>query len=88
MAAIADDDRVRRVDTATVRVSTKSTDNAQDNPWCHIDNAQDDPGSLGVANLDKEDAPAVACVESWLLRGVGVQGCWLCNMLPMNSTEM
>jgi hypothetical protein len=46
---------------------------------------------VGVANVNKEDAPAVACVVSWLLRWVGVQGCWLCNMLQMyqmNSTEM
>ncbi len=56
VAAMADDDRVRHVDAATVRVGTRSTDNARD-----------DPGSLGVVNLDKEDAPAVACVENWLL---------------------
>jgi hypothetical protein len=44
---------------------------------------------VGVANVDKEDAPAVACVESRLLLWVGVRGCWLRNMLPiMNSTEM
>jgi hypothetical protein len=77
VAAMADNDRVRCVDAATLRVGTGSTDNAQDNP-----------GSLGVVDLDKEDAPAVACVESWLLRRVGVQGCWLHNMLSMNSTEM
>jgi hypothetical protein len=88
VAAMVDDDQVRRVDAATVRFGTKSTDNAQDNPWCRTDNARDDPGSLGVVNLDKEDAPAVACVESWLLQWVGLQGCWLRNMLPMNSTEM
>jgi hypothetical protein len=58
VAAIAHDDqvRVRRVDAATVRVGTGSTDNAQG-----------DPRSLGVVNLDKEDAPTVACVEGWLL---------------------
>jgi hypothetical protein len=88
VAAMADDDRVRCVDAATVRVGTESTDNARDNPRCCTDNARDDPGSLGVADLDKEDAPAVACVESRLLRWVGVRDCWLRNMLPMNSTEM
>jgi hypothetical protein len=77
VAAMADDDRVRCVDAATLRVSTGSTDNVPGNP-----------GSLGVVDLEKEDAPAVACVASWLLRRVGVQGCWLCNMLSMNSTEM
>ncbi len=61
VAAMADDNRVRHVDTATLRVCTGSTDNGQGNP-----------GSLGVVDLDKEDAPAVACVESWLLRWVGV----------------
>jgi hypothetical protein len=85
---MADNDRVRHVDAAIVRVSTKNTDNVQDNPWCRTDNARDDPGFLGVADLDKEDAPTVACVESWLLRWVGARGCWLRNMLPMNSTEM
>jgi hypothetical protein len=75
VAAMVKDVRVRRVDAATVRVSTKSTDNVRDNPWCHTDNAQDNPGSLGVADTDKEDAPTVACVESWLLQRVGVQGC-------------
>jgi hypothetical protein len=88
VAAMVEDDRVRHVDAATVRVGTKSTDNAQDDPWCRTVNAQDNPGSLGVAGLDKEDAPTVACVESWLLQRVRVQGCWLCNMLPMNSTEL
>jgi hypothetical protein len=67
VAAMVDDDRVRHVDAATVRVGTKSTDNVQDNPWCRTDNARDIPGSVGVANVDKEDALAVACVESWLL---------------------
>ncbi len=46
---------------------------------------------MGVANIDKEDAPAAACVVSQLLQWVGVQGCWLRNMLQMNqmnSTEM
>jgi hypothetical protein len=72
VAAMVDDDRVRHVNAATVRVGTESTINTQDNPWCCTDNAQDDPGSLGAADLGKEDAPAVACVESWLLRWVGV----------------
>jgi hypothetical protein len=88
VAAMVDNGRVRRVDAATMRVGTESTDNARDNPRCHTDNARDVSGSVGVADVDKEDAPAVACVESWLLRWVGVRGCWLCNMLPMNSTEM
>jgi hypothetical protein len=64
VAAMVDDDLVRRVDAATMRIGTESTDNAQNNPWCRTDNAQDVPGSVGVANVDKEDALAVACVES------------------------
>jgi hypothetical protein len=75
VAAMADNDRIRCVDAATLRVGTKSTDNARDDPWCRTDNAQDNPRSLGAADLDKEDAPAIACVESLLLRWVGVQGC-------------
>ncbi len=71
MAAV-DNDLVRRVEAATVRVGTESTDNAQDNPQCRTDNARKFPGSLGVADVDKEDAPAVACVVSRLLRQVGV----------------
>jgi hypothetical protein len=62
--ALVDDDRVRRVEAATVSIGTKSTDNAQDNPRCRTDNAQEVPGSVGVANVDKEDAPTVACVVS------------------------
>jgi hypothetical protein len=91
VAAMVDNDRVSRVEAATVSVGTKSTDNAQDDPRCHTDNAQEAPGSVGVADVDKEDTPAVACVVSQLLRWVGVQGCWLCNMFQMNqmnSTEM
>jgi hypothetical protein len=87
VAVMVDDDQVRHVDVATMRVGTKSTDNARDNPWCCTDNARDIPGSVGVTNVDKEDAPAVACVESCLLQWVGVGGCWLRNMLPMNSTH-
>ncbi len=64
VAAIVDDDRVRRVEAATVSVRTKSTDNAQDNPWCRADNAREVLGSVGVADVDKEDAPAIACVVS------------------------
>jgi hypothetical protein len=56
VAAMADNDRVMHVDAATVSVGTGSTDNVQD-----------DFGSLGVVDLDKEDAPPVAYVESWLL---------------------
>jgi hypothetical protein len=91
VAAMVDNDRVRRVEAATVSVGTESTDNAQDDPRCRTDNAQEVPGSVGVANVDKEDAPTVACIVSQLLQWVGVQGCWLCNMLQMNqmnSTEM
>ncbi len=91
VAAMVDNDRVRHVEAATMNVGTKSTDNARDNPRSRTDNAQVVPGSVGVADADKEDAPAVACVVSQLLRWVGVQGCWLCNMLQMNqmnSTEM
>ncbi len=91
VAARVDDDRVRHVEAATVSIGTKSTDNAREDPQCHTDNGQEVPGSMGVANVNKEDAPAVACVVSRLLQHVGVQGCWLCNMLQMNqmnSTEM
>ncbi len=78
VAAMADDDQCRHVDgAATMRVGTGSTNNVRS-----------DSGSLQVANLDKEDAPAVTCVESWILRWVGVRGCWLHNMLSMNLTEM
>jgi hypothetical protein len=61
VAAMADDDRVRHVDAATLRVNTRSTDNARV-----------DAGSLGVVDLDKEDAATVACVASQLLWWVGV----------------
>jgi hypothetical protein len=72
VAAMVDDDRVRHVEAATVSIGTESTDNARDNPRCRTDNAQEVPGSVGVADVDKEDAPAVACVVSRLLRRVGV----------------
>jgi hypothetical protein len=91
VAAMVDDDRVRRVEAATVSVGTESTDNGRDDPRCRTDNAREVPGSVGVADINKEDAPAVACVVSRLLRWVGVRGCWLRNMLQMNqmnSTEM
>jgi hypothetical protein len=91
VAAMVDDDWVRRVEAATMSIGTKSTDNAQVDPRCRTDNAREVPGSVEVANIDKEDAPAVACVVSRLLQWVGVQGCWLRNMLQikqMNSTEM
>ncbi len=77
VVAMADNDRVRHVEAATLRVSTR-----------RIDNAQGNAGSLGVVNLDKEDAPTVACVENQLLQWVGVIGCWLRNMFSMNSTEI
>jgi hypothetical protein len=90
VAAMVYNDRVRHVEAATVSIRTKSTDNAQDDPRCHTDNAREVPGSVGVADVDKEDPPTVACVESRLLQWVGVRGCWLRNMLQMNqmnSTE-
>jgi hypothetical protein len=58
---MADDDRVRHDDAATLRIGTGSTHNAQG-----------DAGSLGLVDLDKEDAPTVACVKSWLLQWVRV----------------
>ncbi len=61
VVAIVDDDQVRRVEAAIVSIRTKSTDNAQDNPWCRTDNAREVPGSVVVAEVDKEDVPAVAC---------------------------
>jgi hypothetical protein len=75
VVAMVDNDRVRCVEAATVSVATESTDNAQDNPRCLTDNAREVPGSVGVANVDKEDAPIVACLVSQLLQRVGVQGC-------------
>jgi hypothetical protein len=88
VAAMVDDDRVRRVEVAIAIVGTESTDNERDNLRCHTDNAREVPGLVGVADVDKEDAPAVACVVSRLLRRVGVRGCWLRNMLQMNQIEM
>jgi hypothetical protein len=91
VAAMVNNDRVRRVEAATMIIGTKSTDNVRDNPRCRTDNAREVPGSVGIANVNKENAPAIACVVSQLLRQVGVQGCWLRNMLQMNqmnSTEM
>jgi hypothetical protein len=64
VAAMVDDDQVRRVVAATVSIGTESTDNVQDNPRCRTDNAQEVPEFVGVANVNKEDAPAVACVVS------------------------
>jgi hypothetical protein len=64
VVAMVDNDRVRCVEAATVSVRTKSTDNARDNLQCRTDNAQEVPGSMGVADVDKDDAPAVACVIS------------------------
>jgi hypothetical protein len=57
-AAMVDNDRVRRVEAATVSVKTEGTDNARDNPRCRTDNAQEVPGSMGVTSVDKK----VACV--------------------------
>jgi hypothetical protein len=91
VVAMVEDDRVKRVEAATMSIRTESTDNARDDPQCRTDNAREVPGSMGVSNANKEDAPTVACVVSRLLRRVGVQGCWLHNMLQMNqmnSTEM
>jgi hypothetical protein len=64
VAATVDNDWVRRVEAATVSIGTESTDNARDDPQSRTDNAREVPGSVGVANVDKEDAPAVACVVS------------------------
>ena len=64
VAAMVDNDRVGRVEAAIVSVRTESTDNVRDYPRCHTDNAREVPGSVGVANVDKEGAPAVACVVS------------------------
>jgi hypothetical protein len=64
VVAMVDDDWVRHVEAATMSVRTESTDNARDNPRCRTDNAREVPGSVGVADVDKEDAPAVACVVS------------------------
>jgi hypothetical protein len=68
VAAMVDDDRVRHVEAATVSIGTKSTDNAQADSCCRTDNARKVPGSVGVADVHKEDAPLVACVVSRLLR--------------------
>ncbi len=45
-------------------IKTKRADHAQDNPWCRTDNVREVPGSVGVADVDKEFAPAVACAVS------------------------
>ncbi len=57
LAATVDNDRVRCVEAVTVSVRTKSTDNAGDNPWCRTDNAQEVPGSVGVADINKRMLP-------------------------------
>ncbi len=64
VAAMVDDDQVRHVEAAAVNVGTESTDNARDDPRCRTDNAREVPRSVGVADVNKEDAPAVACVVS------------------------
>ncbi len=71
VAAMVDDDRIRRVEAVTVSIVSESTDNARDDPRCRTDNAQEIPGSVGVASINKEDAPDVACVVSQLLRWLG-----------------
>jgi hypothetical protein len=91
VSALVDDDQVGRAEAAAVSIKTERADHARDDPRCRTDNVREVPGSGGVADVDKELAPAVACAVSRLLRRVGVQGCWLCNMLQinqMNSTEM
>ncbi len=83
--AVAYDDWVRHGDAASLRVGTRSTDNA-----CG------DAGSIGVGSLGKEDAgdpiqdalPPVACVASQLLWWVELWGSWLRNILSMDSIEM
>jgi hypothetical protein len=67
VSALVEDDRVGRAEAATVSIGTKRADHAQDDPQCHMDNVQEVPGSVGVANVDKEFAPAVACAVSQLL---------------------
>jgi hypothetical protein len=67
VAAMVDNDQVRGVEAATMSIKTEGTDNARDNQWWHTDNAREVPGSVGVADIDKEDAPTVACVVSQLL---------------------
>ncbi len=84
VSALVDDDWVGHAEAATVSVRTERADHARDNSWCRTDNAREVPGSGGVVDVDKELAPAVACAVSRLLRGVGVQGGWLCNMLQIN----
>jgi hypothetical protein len=84
VSAMVDDDRVGCAEAATVSIGTKRADYARDNSPCRTDNAREIPGSGGVADVDKELAPAVACAVSRLLRRVGVRGGWLRNMLLIN----
>ncbi len=74
VSLLVDDDRVERAEAATMSIGTKRADHAQDDPQCRMDNVQEVPGSVGVADIDKEFAPAVACAVSRLLQQVGVQG--------------
>ena len=64
VSAMVDDDRVGRAEAATVSVGTERADHARDDSPCRTDNAREVPGSVGVADVNKEDAPAVACVVS------------------------
>ncbi len=84
VSAMVDDDRVGRAKAATVSVGTKRADHARDDSRCRTDNAREVPGSGGVADVDKELAPTVACAVSRLLQRVGVRGGWLRNMLQIN----
>jgi hypothetical protein len=81
LSALVDDDRVGRAEAATVSVGTKRADHAREDSRCRTDDVQEVPGSRGVVDVDKELAPAVACAVSQLLQRVGVQGCWLCNII-------
>jgi hypothetical protein len=78
---MVDDDWVGRAEAATVSVGTERADHARVDSPCCTDDAREVPGSGGAGDVDKELAPAVACAVSRLLRWVGVQGGWLCNML-------
>jgi hypothetical protein len=67
VSALVDNDRVGCAEAATVSVGTERADHAQDDSWCHTDDAREVPGSGGVVDVDKESASAVACAVSRLL---------------------
>ncbi len=80
---MVDNDRVGRVEAATVSIGTERADHVRDDVPCRTDDAREVPGFGGVGDVDKELAPAVAYAVSRLLRQVGVRGGWLCNMLQI-----